>query len=241
METTFGFYDLIETFTKPGCAVCNLLQAETTRLLDSILYEYATDTSTQAAFRDSRGLCSEHGHQLTQMGNALGIAVLYEHPLNDVLRILQGTAPGGGSQARLMTRLFPQNPNGAIIDALTPTKPCIACASQAETEARYVKILSDFADDERMTGVFRASDGLCLPHFIQVLQNTADPSRSRLLIAIQTDIWTRLRDELREFMRKNDYQHASEAITEAEGVSWRRVVARMAGERGILSPRRTIS
>lgn len=241
METTFGFYDLIETFAKPGCAVCNLLQTETSRLLDSILYEYTTDSGIQADFRDSRGLCDEHGHQLAQMGNALGIAVLYEHPLNEVLRILRRSAPGGSSQQRLMNRLFPQNPNVAIIDALTPTKPCIACKMQSGNEARYVKILSDFVDDERMTGAFRASDGLCLPHFTQVLQNTYDASRSRLLIAVQSEIWTRLRDELREFMRKNDYQHADEAITATEGTSWRRAVARLAGERGVFSSRRTIN
>lgn len=241
METSFGFYDLIETFPKPGCAVCNRVLHDTRRLLESILYEYATDTDMQNAFRDSRGLCSEHGYQLTQMDNALGIAVLYEHPLNEVLDIFNRSLRDANPQQRLMSWLFPQNPNLALIAALEATKPCIACKLQAENEARYVQILSDFVGDARMADAYRQSDGLCLPHFTQVLRHTYDAERSRLLVTIQSGIWTRLRDDLREFMRKNDYQHADEAMTGTEGTSWRRVVACLAGERGVSSPRRTIT
>ena len=58
-----------------------------------------------------------------------------------------------------------------------------------------------------------------------------------LLEAIQTDIWTRLRAELNEFMRKSDFHNVGEVMG-AEGSSWRRAVARLGGEHGVFGLRR---
>jgi hypothetical protein len=38
--TPYSYFDLVEAFGKPGCAVCNLLLRDADRFLDSILYEY---------------------------------------------------------------------------------------------------------------------------------------------------------------------------------------------------------
>lgn len=237
METTFGFFDLVESFSKPGCAVCNLLLADVHRLLDSILYEYVTDPQIQAHFRASRGLCEAHGWQFVKLGNALGVAMLYDAALDDVLRVLTQSSPIGQDLPGLFQFLFPQNPNAALSSALEPTKPCIACQMQDESEVRYVRVLSEQLDDERLLNVYRTSDGLCLRHFSHTLRQTQHPERSKLLMAAQVEIWGRLKAQLEEFIRKSDFRYAGEAMG-AEGTSWQRAVARLGGEQGVFGLRR---
>lgn len=239
MHTTFGYFDLIETFPRAGCAVCNLLQRDVTHLLDSILYEYSVDRSMQAGFRASRGLCNQHGWQFTKLGNALSAAVLYEAALDEVLTVMEASGPDERArQGGLFGGLFGRGQSSALAEALMPKKPCAACAAQDAAESRYVTVIGEQIQDERIQSAYRDSDGLCLPHFRQTLRHAQDAESSRLLVALQKDIWSRLRAELNEFMRKSDYQNAGEKIG-AEGTSWQRVVARLAGEHGVFGLRRT--
>lgn len=237
MLTPFGFFDLIETFPKHGCAVCNLLLRDVDRLLDSIVYEFVTDPEMQNKFRASRGLCNEHSWQLAKIGNALGVAILYEGVIDEVLKTLDQVAVGGGSQNGFARRLFQQNSNAALLAALEATQPCIACEAENAAEAEYVNVLSSYLSDERMAQAYRASDGLCFDHFKQTLGQTSDAEKAKLLIGIQREIWQRLQAELLEFMRKNDFQHAAEAMG-AEGDSWLRAVGRVGGEKGVFGLRR---
>lgn len=239
MLTSFSYFDLVESFPKRGCVVCNLLLRDVERLLDSILYEYVNDPETQKTFRASRGLCNQHGWQMAKFGNVLSIAVLYEASVDEVLSILHQTAPDGNLQHGLARLLVPQDSNAALVEALEPARPCIVCKMESASEAQYIRILSEHLADDKLQGAYRASDGLCLEHFKQALRQTHDVKRSQLLVEIQTNIWDRLRDELREFMRKYDYKHADEKMG-AEGDSWRRAVARLGGEEGVFGVRRAI-
>ncbi|MCK6580014.1 MAG: DUF6062 family protein [Anaerolineae bacterium] len=233
---TFGYFDLLETFPKPGCAVCNLLLRDTHAFLDSIMYEYVMDPETQNKFRDSRGLCDQHGWQIAQMGSGLGVAVLYERALGDLLETLNAAAKGTTRSGGL-SRLRGGKEGTALADALEPSQPCIACKHLTESEARYLKEISQHANDPKLQAAYSASDGLCLEHFRGLLRVTGSPARLQTLIAMQTDIWTRLRAELNEFMRKSDFNNAGEKMG-VEGSSWRRVVARLGGEHGVFGLRR---
>ncbi|MGQ9909092.1 MAG: DUF6062 family protein [Candidatus Flexifilum sp.] len=238
----FGFYDLIDQFAQPGCAICQLLLTDVARLLDSILYEYATDPEMQADFRASLGLCAEHGWQMIQLsaerGGALNIAKLYERPLEDVLTLVKRSASATGAQAKLMQRLFLSAPHAALIDTLEPTRPCVACKLLDASEAGLIAALSDHVDDPRLHSAYADSEGLCLPHFRMLLKHTQNADRQRRLLGIQEAIWGRLNDDLAGFIRKSNFQHADEPLTDAESTSWQRVVARLGGERGVFGPRR---
>lgn len=236
MLTPFGYFDLLETFPKAGCAVCNLLRRDVTNMLDATLYEFVTDPTIQRKFRASRGLCNEHGTQLLKLGSALGIAVLYEQVIDELLTISGQAAPT--TQRGLTRRLFSQNSQSALAAALEPTQPCMACMHQNESEVQFIGILSEHIADKRMQAAYRASEGLCLEHFRQTLNKTTQPEHSKLLTDMQRDIWKRLQDELNEFMRKQDFKNADEAMG-AEGTSWQRAVARAGGEQGVFGVRRS--
>ena len=222
MTTPFGYFDLLEAFPLPGCAVCRLLDQDVDRYLDRLLYEYPTDPITQQTLRASRGLCHEHGWRLRRYNNALSVAVLYDAVVDELMRIsLQVPADRGRSRRR--------GAGSALADALAPTQPCPACALRDDAEKRYLQILGEYVSEARFGDAFRQSDGLCLPHFRGALEGAHDAESARLLATVQSASWGKLKGELEMFMHKMD-AHYHERMG-AEGTSWLRALARVAGEK----------
>jgi hypothetical protein len=226
-----SYLDLIETFPRPGCAVCNLVLRDADRFLDTLLYEAVNMPETHQAFRAGRGLCNAHSWQLLRYnGNSLGISILYRAVVDETLKILDGAPDPQPGLARLWG-------GGAapdavkLADSLEPSAPCPACKAMGDAEKRYVKMLGQHLD-QSLEEAYRASDGLGLPHFRQALRQTRAPEPFRRLIAIQRAIWSKLKADLEEFADKSDYRRAREPMG-AEGDSWQRAVGRMAGEAGV--------
>jgi hypothetical protein len=235
MLTPLAYFDLIEMFTEPGCAVCNLLHRDVDRLLDSLLYERVNDPDSHRAFRASRGLCNQHGWQLARYrGGSLGVAILYQATLDEVLKIIEQN-PAQVAMQSAVPRFLSANAEAAgslLADRLEPTEPCMACALLADSESDYVQVFSQYVADSRLQDGYRASDGLCLPHFRQALRKIRRADHLQQLTAMQTTIWTSLKAELGEFIDKNDHRRAHEAMG-GERDSWQRAIGRMSGEEGM--------
>ncbi len=235
------YFDLIDAFPEPGCAVCRLLQRNAARSLDSLLYEYVTDPDTQQAFRKRRGLCNEHSWQmLRHTGNALGIATLIGASLDEVLHVLTQTPLGVDPQSglgRLLSAGSKHNLSG-LADQLEPTGACLICSQLSDAEGQYIHVFCQSLDDEALARAFAASDGLCLPHLRQALRCVPDAKRGEKLLTMQVEKWQELRAQLQEFREKNDYRRSGEPMG-VEGDSWRRAIRRLAGEEGVfgLDPR----
>jgi len=241
MVTPVTYFDLIDFFPQPGCAVCNLLRRNVDRSLDALLYEYVSDPDTHRAFRQRRGLCNEHSWQLLHhAGNALGIAILYEAAVDEVLKIIEqaplGSDPQGGL-GRLLSGAGKLN-TSALADRLEPVEKCLLCSQLADSEAQYIQVFCQYLGDDKLKEAYRTSDGLCLPHFRQALRYAVDTERAQMLLSIQITIWKKLHAQLREFRDKSDHRRIREKMGE-EGDSWRRAVRRLAGEEGVfgLDPR----
>lgn len=228
MTKPFSYFNLIEAFGEPGCAACRLLLQDDAKYIDTMLYEYVNKHVTNDAFREGRGLCNRHAWMmLNHGGNALGVAILYDATLDEVLKIIDDTPVGG----------FRLRGGASLADRLEPTRNCLICQRVAESEKNYLRTLMDNLDDERMQDAYVQSDGLCLPHFRTALRQSNNAKRQLLLITTQRDIWRRLKAQVMEFMRKHN-EHVDEAIEEGEHDSWLRALARMAGEEGAFGTRR---
>ncbi len=240
-RTPFNYFDLIETFPKPGCAICNLLQRDVQQYIDNMLFEFANDSSLRAVFAAGRGMCFEHGQMMryNKIGNVIGIARLYGDTLDEVLRIIDETPletrePPGWQ--RLVGATAKAN-GGKLADKLEPVEQCPACARMNEDERGYAGIFDKYIHDPLFHEPYRASEGLCLPHFRCVLREAHTPDSLRRIIEIQHDIWHDLRQEVALFMDKQNYERMGEPMGK-EGNSWIRAILRMAGERGIFGTRR---
>ncbi|HLY27135.1 MAG TPA: DUF6062 family protein [Aggregatilineales bacterium] len=230
-----AYYDLTETLSEPGCAVCALCVRDVSSFLDSLLYERVNEPETHLAFRARRGLCNEHGWQLLDYkGGVVGIAVLYQATLDEALKALRNASPMEALPSSFVRRLGGSGalPGVPMAERLESTGSCPACRILGESEARYVRTFCEHIGDERLQESYNVSDGLCLPHFRVVLRGVRSADDLQYIVATQKDIWDRLKAELAEFIDKNDYRRTHESVG-PEGDSWRRTIARMAGEKGL--------
>lgn len=242
-RTPMRYFDLLEAFTQPGCALCRLLLRGVEQFVDSLLYEYTNSDEMRAAFASSKGVCSEHGHLLryNKQGNVLAIAKLYQFVLDDVLGTLDATV-GEAEPPSLFDRLLgsstPRVNNAHLADQLEPKNTCIVCDVMMTYEKDFIEIIRRYAGEERFQDAFRGSDGMCLPHFRQIVRALTSLSDAQAVISIQKAIWQELRDDLALFIEKQNYEHIGEPMGR-EGDSWVRAIARMAGEKGVFGVRRS--
>ena len=238
----FSYYDLLESLQKPGCPICTLLLRDAERFLSTLLYEYVTEPDIQNAFRAGRGFCNPHSWQLTQFkGSVVGIAMLYEAAVDEALTItsqVQATGVPPSALSRLLNKLSDSGGGvSPVSSALEPAGPCLVCELLAKTEKDYILAMGQYVAEEALQEAYRQSDGLCLPHFRLVLGEIHDPAQQNRLVSFQMSHWKKLKAELSEFIRKNDFNYAHEAMGE-EADSWQRAIRQLCGEKGVfgLSP-----
>jgi hypothetical protein len=233
------YFELIETFPSRGCAICKLLRRDIDRTIDGMVYGFMDTDEMRAAFRASRGLCSEHGWLLKQnkFGNVLGIAKLYAATLDEVLDIIDRAPLIESAPSTLDRFLGNTGRKSPLADQLEAEAACMVCSRIDEREADYAAIFAQYLLDERFHTAFSASDGICLPHFRLLLRQISSPDSCRILIRTQKEIWTRLKAEVESFASKQNYERIDE-LNQDEADSWARAIGAMGGEKGIFGMRR---
>lgn len=216
-------FDLLQTFRKPGCAVCHLTAESVHQYLKSLTYEYVNKLPTHEAVRAARGFCTVHGWYIIDRlpGNAFGVAVLYEGLIRNLLKDMGSVSEDGGRRQV-----------SSAASALEARAECPACAHRATIEDHIIRNMVEHIDQDEFADGFRASSGLCLPHLRLVASYNAPPAARARVISIQQTIWASLQAELAEFIRLNDYRFADEDMGEV-GDSWRRAVEAIGGHKAL--------
>jgi len=233
---TMAYFDVFEACSETGCPLCRLNQRASERYVDSVLYEMVNDPIVRAEFAAACGYCNRHAWLMPEgHGRSLGIALMQRTALLAVLQVMDGIdyqVPG-----HLLRRIFSGNANAAsslathdLVAALEPQTGCPACQHEADMERIALAALLDHLNDADMTRAFEKSSGLCLPHFRRALALIQDEKVFIRLIEIQRSHLERLRDELSEFIRKNDYRYIAEGFG-MEGDSWLRAIGIVSGEK----------
>lgn len=231
MMKSFSYYDMVDNFPKPGCAVCRLLQNDLERYLSSLLYEYVTTRQAHDAFRTRRGLCNQHSWRLmTRKEGGMNLAILYEAAVDEVLNAL-----GEGSPAVRLGRLFGQQ-NG-MAEKLLPEQPCVCCTHLTAAEKRYMDVVQQGLGQADFVSAYQQSDGFCLPHLTQVLQTLNSGAQIEIVMDKQRQVMTKLREDLRLYqlrygLRAGGVEEVQEAMGD-EATSWRRAIALLAGGDGL--------
>ena len=82
--------------------------------------------------------------------------------------------------------------------------------------------------DQGFISEFKHSSGLCIPHLKRILPKL-DGNRRGIVLLHQHDCLEKLRGELAEFIRKNDYRFRDEVIGD-EGDSYKRAADMISGK-----------
>lgn len=205
LEKFTAYFDLVEAFSQPGCAICRLLQIAVHRHADSLLYEHVNDSETRARLRRSLGFCREHAQTMLSMGDAFGLAIIYADILGQVA-------------TRLGERRLPE-----------PEQECALCTTRSTFEKLYIETFRRSLAEPDFREAFSSSSGLCLSHVCRALERL-DASASAFLFSTQERIAKQALHHLKEFIRKHDYRFSGEAFSEAEATSCQVAVRFIAGK-----------
>jgi len=209
MPPSATYIALVDACNEPGCPICRVEHDASLRYINDLFYEQATDFNTRERLRASLGFCRQHAHMMVEelQGNALGIAIVYQDVLKVAIHYLEDRQ-----------------------GALAPVRKCPACEQRDLSMMRTLSELSKNIQDEAIITALKKSEGLCLFHLRHTLRHMRLAERQELLITIQREIMTRLRTDLSEFIRKNDYRFSKESFG-PERDSWKRAVSMVSGSK----------
>jgi len=223
MQRDMQVFDLLEACAQSGCPVCRLSLKAARRYLDSILYEFANDPGVRDGIRQARGYCNEHAWWMApDTVHQLGIGIIQQDMVETVLNMIE-TIPNGRA---------PRHSAQELLKRLRPTAECPVCAHVRTMEDIALSALLEYMDDPDLAAALENSSGLCLAHFSRALELVREADALKRLVGLQRRTLTALRDELAEFIRKNDYHFRDEGLGK-EGDSGRRAIGIVSGKRGV--------
>jgi len=245
---------LRRAFREGGCPVCRLRQQEERRYLFNLLYENVNDGSTRRHLVRSLGLCPEHAWALQAIEqerwhDGLGVSIIYEdlagRVLSGLTEYLEANPPPraqrrvplrqrlerwGAAGRWLARRLSSPVPGAPLLARISPVASCRACELGDKVEKTYLDWLVQGLADPEFRELYAASDGLCLPHLRRALSGVQDEGAVRCLAEVAVAGLDPLLHNLREYVRKRDWNNRQEPRTGHEDASWVRAGAFFAGE-----------
>ena len=231
----FTAHKLLEACREQGCPVCRLEQRDVERYLDRQFYENVNSPAWRDSLRASLGFCHEHAWLAVdqRLGDALGFSIIYRDIVNAILKQMDDSSVPARSSRRGAS-LLKQAPEQArnmierMLYALRPRKRCPVCEHRDEMTRNTLSVLVKELPGPEMADALQASEGLCLSHFRLTLEQVKDAAAIEKLLAIHREKLESLKDELAEFIRKNDYQAVTEGFG-SEGDAWLRAIRMIVG------------
>jgi len=191
-EKSFSYFELRDACDGAGCPLCRVLARKVHQHLDSLFYENVNDASARAQLRDGLGFCRTHALKAMTMGDALGVAIIYEDLLHIVVR-------------QLSEERFPRAARG-----------CPACSQRRLFEKSYIDTLLEYRDDLELRRAFERSDGVCLPHLHRLAMQKNGNTPPAWIRALTGERVEERRRRLSEFLRKFNVHAKKRRLDERE-------------------------
>lgn len=223
--------EFIDTLQQADCPLCVLARHKSQRYIETLLDTAVMDVDHRDAWRHAKGLCPAHAPMAIEMPQGSGsLAILYEDVLHHEIAALAVLAsPDQSRPGWRARRRWSQRVQGWL-RAWQQRPPCPVCSLWQEQEKLYISVLLDDWHDAALSQAFSQSCGLCLPHTARLILLGDTHRQLAAVLAAQKVCFQALHDDLREFIRKQDYRFAHEPYGR-ESDAWRRAVMLMAGMR----------
>lgn len=227
-----GYFRLVEACEQAGCPVCSVLQEDSRRALDALLYEHVTDHETRRRLRQAWGLCGWHAASLLEgRAVATGAAILF----GDLLRVCDEAVERLASRSAPASRwplAWIRKPVPPLLAHHRALAPCPVCETLQGAEDDYLEALVDFADDPQLSRAYERSTGVCVPHIVGVVDRHDGKNGVGTIVQATLQKWRGLRAHLERFVAKHEHR-SSEPISECEASSWRLAGEVLAGRPGL--------
>ena len=216
--------ELVDALNSRRCVLCYLYRKD---LFDLICkWVSTTEEAVKKETLKQKGFCNYHLWKLREISTEESTAYLARFFLQDFL--LQ-------SEDKSLEEVTTWLKNYSNNQRDTPHKnTCLICAALSELESKRLGSFMKFIGTKENMDLYRASRGLCIPHFIKTFLSAKSEAMIKELLAIQKRHTQALVQELDEFIRKKgsslqwrrtreekeSYLRALEKITGREGVKW---------------------
>jgi len=246
MKSSFFAIELSDAMTKEGCPICNAIQNSTRRYMRFYLYENVNDSFTRNSLAKSLGFCREHIQlfaktEQERFKTISAFNIVYEHMNREAVDRIQNwrhyyTPPS--LKEKIIEKLCEILKIPLCVTTLQPAKllqgECIVCRNIKGNLVSYIKELVDFISrqDAEMIGLYQASNGVCLEHLQYVFQHYQETA-PQACDFLANDIGNRLsrqQQQMQQYIRKSDWQHRFDVLSDEEVNAWRKTYAFFSGK-----------
>ncbi|MBI4528908.1 MAG: hypothetical protein HY695_34355 [Deltaproteobacteria bacterium] len=230
-----SYFEFLDQFKRAGCPMCSFLVKDSHGFLDHLLYESVLDVPIRMELMQSFGFCSWHTWQLPALPSICSPDTGYSIFASDLLRkfaYLSSSVEEGIGKKRTLKSFLAKSRRRWL--SRVKQKACPACRHVSQFETYHLKELLEFIGDEEFLEAYKASSGICLPHFFLVQERYSGHGNFPLLLEAQRAMAQSLRNTLEEFIRKQDYRFRDE-ITSTEARAWRVAMEFVAGKPGVFT------
>jgi hypothetical protein len=230
---------LVEAMKLPGCPVCRRAWQTSNDTMEIFLWENVNDPDIRGEIINAYGFCNYHtrllaSRELSNSGVALGVNIIYEQLGRVVRKELESLTPGGKKSSSL-SQLF--TGKGGRAGRVLPAKDiCPACKLTQQAVVNTLSTLFESLEKgvEDLRVAYLASDRLCFDHLRLGLEHFGgrDPKTSRFLIDDTVERLDRTSEDMRAFIRKNNWEYRDEVLTPEENTAWQRMLGFFTGTPG---------
>lgn len=200
-----AYYRVLEAFDVPDCPICNLVKESLRQRTESLFYEQVNDPGTRRKLVQSQGFCAAHSQTVLELGNPLGVAIIYRDIIDAVSDELS---------------------KGIRLRKPAKRAKCPACVWAENDERQYLSVLAEHFAEEEMHSRIAGCRGFCLPHLKKLLQLLSSDHQSEFQHTVLSHL-AELKTELSDIVRKSDYR-CKESFG-PEGDAWIRTVIKLSG------------
>ncbi len=197
-----------KAFALGGCAICSVVHAAERKGIHSFLHEGMMFPSVRKKFLDGGGFCLHHFwmakaiEEYAWQTGGFGIAILCSD-----LASLAGSGLVNANRSE-------PNPRSSLLrrrqkPPFVPGHDCLFCQDNRDKEQFLAQVLEELVDEEEFHKPL-AEHGLCIRHGEVALQIWQDSRKRNELFSQLKEKLSDLAADLREFIRKRDYQHHNE-------------------------------
>lgn len=154
---------------QPGeCPLCLLQRRTEQRLIESFLGGSVMESDTRIEV-NAKGFCSRHFGQLEQIQNRLGLALLLQSHLKEVIDKQKKIMASPGAKGLFANKKeSPAQQSAEAAQGLA--KRCIACDRLDFAMGRYAYTLAHMVMNEAgFAPAFEKAHGVCMPHYALLL------------------------------------------------------------------------
>ena len=200
---------LEESLRAGECLVCSNLVHSERHAIHSFLWEGMMSPHVRSAFLKGGGFCARHfwiAKRIEEDGwrsGGIGVAILCENLIERAIAGLPRDADLGRREAR--TPFLRKRP----VDVAPADSKCIFCHDWTEREQSLLQALEHLKNKPTWSGALERSP-LCIHHTLLALQVWREPAdRMQLRAALEVRL-EELQADLKEFIRKHDWNHRDE-------------------------------